>query len=293
MPTYKIVLAFNMDKQGWTETYYRNADTAEAAAFFGGPVQDGRFMIPRNNQVELFAIRASNVNGSRESFVRYPQITASGTGRGPAAPPAPNRDQGTTCVLMRLYFAAQSTPPAFPVRNRGLWLRGCPDDWLDWNAAGQAVIGGDILAAINAYKRHLILLEMRGRVNPPKTVNLPTLVISLTPNPNNRNQTIVSAPGLDPAIVNGSRVLFGMVPKRDLPYLNGTYPVFGVVAGTSFQINYRMLQTGFSPESMYVRNTTPQYPLITDAIPEDFRSHKTGRPTERYVGRRSGVRSSH
>lgn len=293
MATYKIVLMFNMDQNGWTETYYRQADSAQAAADFGGENTDARFLNPRSNQVEFFAVRASNVDGSRESYVRYPQINNGAVGRAPGGPAAPNRDQATTCTLVRIYFAPLVGPPSVPIRNRGLWLRGCPDDWLDWDAQGKPIIANNILSAVTGYKRLLLGLGMRGRVNPPRTVYPPTQVTQMSPLPNNRDQTLISAPNLDVNITNGTRVLFGLVPRRDLPFLQGTYPVFNVVPGTSFQINYRMLQTGYSPNGLYVRRVDPVYPLITDLVPEDFRSHKTGRPTERYVGRKSASRVSH
>lgn len=294
MPIYQITLAFNMDQVGWTENFYRQADTAKLAADFGGTTGDAGFMAIRSNQVTLYSVRARRVDGNHESYIRFPQIQTAGGSRGPAAPPPPNRDDYTTAVYVRWSSNAVIGPPAVPPKSRASMIRGCPDAWVNWDNSGFPILtDADLVAAFGAYKFVVTSLQFANQIRVPIAGNKRMNVVSMTQNPNNRGQTIVAGQFTDPLLVEGSRVTFGQVPRRDLPYLTGSYPVFQVVPGTSFVVNYRMIWPSYSPAGMYCRVLQYQYPLITSGQMIDFRSHRTGRPTERYVGRRSAPRVSH
>lgn len=295
MPNYLVTMAYNMDQNGWTENFYRTADTAVAATDFGGPTQDARLLSFRNNQVTLYAVRARRIGGQRESYIRYPQIEAAGgSGRAPAAPAAqPPRDVDSTAVYVRWESGAIVGVGGVPGKSRAMMIRGVPDSWLEYDNSGMPIIGGEVLAG---FRRFLAFVKQKGFANQirvPDDSQPRMRVKNIVPDPNSPGRVIVSVDDTVAGLANGDRVSFGLVPTRDLPFLVGSYPIDNLAAHASFTIAYRLLQAGYTPSRMYARKVAYQYPVITDGEIVDFRSHKTGRPTVRLVGRRSTTRVSH
>jgi len=71
MPIYQVTVIFSLKDQGWTETYYRESDSARNAANLGTPEQMvNTWLLFRPAATVLEAVRAQQVDGLRPMYLK-------------------------------------------------------------------------------------------------------------------------------------------------------------------------------------------------------------------------------
>lgn len=121
MATFLTTLIFNATKNGWSENWYwTGADHASAQAAALVLASARQKLLAQG--VILEAVRTSDVAILGDSVIALaPAIPAAGK-------PALARDNASNAWLSRINAGA--------LYRRQLWLRGIPDDWIEFNADG-------------------------------------------------------------------------------------------------------------------------------------------------------------
>lgn len=165
MPVYQVTLIYSLFDQGWTETYYRPANSARAATDFGGESGLAPWLQFRPRECMIDAIRANEVDGLRRVFTRLVQT------RG-----GPFLDPDITSVCARLYVNFNGGS------GRHLYLRGLSDSQVKRDERGRDVPGSTFFESLERLRRRFRDLNLAGR----RTVQTEKFrLFSLAPFPGN------------------------------------------------------------------------------------------------------------
>jgi hypothetical protein len=263
-------------KWGWTEQYYREADSARQATDLGGPAGLTRFLALRSPPTELQAIRAEEVEGLRRIYVRRVDRTAT------------TRDVSPDVAAV----SVRCTVPFEGGGSRSVWIRGVPDQWvlrdrltgLDRPAAALA----DRLARLWPRVREL---RLRGRRLVQSAWFNRLHSAGAHPTEPTWTRVFVDTP---PALAVGDRVYFGgrldCCPiKAERPY----WITEVTDAWVSLLTPWPVLLADQSMRLARMRVLTYEYPLLRAGEFAAFSTHATGaayRPaTWTYTGKRSPV----
>lgn len=176
MPIYKVTLIYTLYDQGFTETYYRAANSARAATDFGGESGLSPWLEFRPRDCLIEAIRAQEVGELRRIYIRR-VITRGG----------PYLDADVTSVCARLYINFDGGS------GRHLYLRGLADHLVRRDVNGKDNPSDLFWQSLERLRRRMRELNLAGR----RTVQTEKFrLYSLSPFPGN---SLFSIAAVDPA----------------------------------------------------------------------------------------------
>lgn len=277
MAMHRLSFIFEYGKAGWSEQWYREAESALAATVFT-PAQARNFMKIRSNGVVCRAIRANDVAQPRVSYLNTVNWTGEALGRNDVL----LGDPAQVALLGYVVGASQSRRP--------LLLRGMIDSNTERDITGRPVWNANFLTCIDAYVRFLTDTGMRIRVlDGPNVGNPDRPVTAFSPGTNNFNVTVAQYTGL--GIPQGSRVIFHGIDRNLFPGLTGPVPTLPAGADAiAIPVMWRSPAPSVPGVNARVRAVSFAYQLVQTVIPQDVRSKKVGRPSLLSRGRRQAMR---
>lgn len=274
---FRVSFIFSYGQAGWSEQWYRDADTPQIAA----NIQDihwQAYCYPRSDGTILRAIRANRVDQPRVTFLRVMNRVV-GTPLHNAAlggePPA---------VALHCYAACAD------FRHRTAMFRGMNDLDVERNIAGEPVWNGGIISDVNALKLALLGFGAQIQALRLATIGNPDRVVTqLAGGGANAEVTAVQYAG-DPIPV-GSRVIFHGLNRGQFPGFGSAVPVIGATNTTiTVPVMWRQNAATAPVQGVKVRVAEYDYPAVQDLMPRDVRTRKVGRPSLGYRGRRTATR---
>ena len=220
MPTYKLIFFFDGQKQGWSETWYEQASSlSQAESDLSTLAQARADMLCPPNRIE--SIRASDVSIKGDSLVSF-------FGWSPKNPDVLNltRDQQGAAVLVRAVAGVG-------LYRRMMWLRGIPDDWIQFDNAGKPVASAPANKALGLFEAALTAAKWQLRVIEKQTANAVLTPITGFAQSAVPGYTTVTAPGTP--FGNGSSVRIHGAKNNTTFNPNGVWNVFNY-AGNTFDI---------------------------------------------------------
>jgi len=278
MPS-KVVLFFNQDQQGWTETYYTNAVLTYQS--FNTPPWVNFFqksMAMRGPGCYLYGARwtdeaATRVNYSQVFDFAYVSVASSG-------PEVTAVDACLKLLTVNEY-------------SRHLFLRGLYQPWVIRSPVNGAPSPAPaLLLAITNYIIAMNQLGLCVKIveNPAVFPGLPNAqVLQVVPNPANGEQSILTlSQALGIATPPAAKVHFGRIPRNDLPGFPAACVLANQIAGPPPTIivpwRYRASTPTYTPQAMHVYASVFNYVQIAapSAISPtwqlvSFQERKTGR----------------
>lgn len=274
MPDYQLTVRYKFGINGWEEVFYTNAVTAGGAAILPVAFRNASIAC-RAPGVNLQSSSASNVLIPHDTaLIKYNQVAPGVVGASP--------DVTNTAVRLNLQ--------SLNGKSRKLWLRGLNDDWTIRDLAGNMNLAPALTSYIDDY------------IDKMTTTNLLIQILdNITVNPWADAGTVEkhTLGGQDWAQINAATT-FSMLPGTDVylsrfpqTSLGGLKGIFRVLfnGGTFIVVNYRW-QLGnaiVNTNNARVKKVTYQYEQIADGQIDDLSTHKTGTPSDRPRGRRSGL----
>lgn len=258
MPFYRISFIYKLANKGWTETYYREANSAREASDFGGAVGLTPWLQLRTSPVILQAIRAQELDGLKRMFLRLCWL--------PGTKILGTPDVTSTMAHLHIPFQGGS--------HRRLDFRGLDDFYVQRNTAGQDTPGPGFMPLLADLNQRFRELDLRGQ----RLVKHPEhLVASFGLHPDSELLTLVTLryPGV--VAQTGQYVDFG----------GGR--MMGLVRGRGYlvidsQPGFLTLLHPWDPDmadwngggKIWVRHLEYEYPRLGDLQFAGFDSHKTG-----------------
>lgn len=259
MPFYKVSFVFKLADQGWTETYYKQADDA------GGCVnltvgQLTKFVSFRSDLTRLQAIRAIEVGGVRRGVVRALSWLNPGT-------------LGAADVTG---VTAQMKLSAFSGHNRILSVRGLADSSVLRDGSGGSTPTAALTNGLTDMMAEVVNQGYRIQFFTSQTKYS---VLSLSPQTGNENITVVTLPAGTPVPAVGEQVRFFGYDRCILHNFNAPFRVL-YNSATSFSIGYkwRLKDTSLSPALLQFAKVVYGYDIINQGTFAVFTTRKTGRP---------------
>jgi len=259
MPFYKVSYVFKLADQGWTETYYRQADDAGSCVNMS-ITSLNKFISFRSDTTVLQAVRAVEVGGVRRGVVR-PLTFLTGGGAG-------NPDVTGVTAQMKLSSSAG--------HNRILSVRGLADSSVLRSAAGASQPTAALTNALQDMMTEVIALGYRIQFF---TAQTKYNVVSLSPQTGNENITVVTLPAGTPIPAVGDQVRFFGFDRCILHDFSSPFRVL-YVGTNSFMIGYkwRLKDTSVSPANLQYAQAVYGYDPINLGGFYTFTTRKTGRP---------------
>lgn len=189
MGFYRVVLFWRQFGHGWTETFYRAADSARLASELGGLEP---FLGVRAAGVVLQSVRAQEVAGLRRIFLRVVNQRVGGD----------VSEGDLSHVSARLFVRFREGG------GRQWWARGLRDRDVRRDRFGRFLPGGDLVSGLRALGERLLELGLCGRRLIGKEVNPWRQVLRVEPDERTRAYTRVKVTGKAPAAA-GEYVYFG------------------------------------------------------------------------------------
>lgn len=277
MAKFKVSFIFQYGSSGWTENWYRDADTPVAAC----AVTDEnwqQYLYPRADGLILRAIRSSLVSNPRVGFLRIMNravtVAEDEDGLG-GEPPA--------VALM-----AQCQCADFHTRTA--MFRGMNDADIERDELGNPIINARLLADLIALSSALrgIGAQMQALSLDPVT-NPPRLIGQLAQGAGGPSTTALTYTG--DAIPVTSKVLIHGLSRQLFPGLQGPLPIISATGDTlTFAVNWRQPQANLPGNGATVRIVNYIYPAVQALVFRDIRTRRTGRPLLGSRGRRSPLR---
>lgn len=274
MPMYKVTYIYRMGANGWTETFYRSANSHYEAPFSGATEQ--RLLEIRGPGTVLQAIRVSDVAATRSSIIieKNRRIT-----------PEVGTDQEVVSVAALTRFNTAA------LNRRHVWFRGLADFEVRTSSEGQSMPEESLLTDLNYIigrlrtgSDQIYLRRLQGvDVNPWKVVD------QLSSGGEGGEHTIIHT--VAPHGFSGpSRVYFRGYNRSAFPGLRGQFVALPITENT-FRIPLRWphLASYVAYPAMEYRVVAYTYDAITDGQFVRFTSRQTGRPITQSRGRRPGV----
>lgn len=274
---YKLVLFYRLAAQGWTETFYREAETASAATDLASNFIGKSSMI-RAGGIEFQGIRASNIAGTRDTFLRLPNHAVITASRDADLKP----DITAVSALYRLYAAGG--------KSRNIWFRGLPDaDTIRERTSGISTPTEAYRDLLDRYKDAMVFNSLRVQsrvVNPADTA---TFTIMSPVTPPQAGFVKLNFGAFPPAWVQGDKIDIGGPSTEDYPQLKGR---FEIQVKTDTHVIIRVPGFTFPGTDPVIvifgaRRLAYEYPLIQTGQFVRFSTHDTGRPFGVPRGRRA------
>lgn len=272
MPIYKCDWMFALAQQGWTETFYIEADNSSKVFQTIGELTAVRVAL-LGTPAYVKTRRASNVALVNDSDIRTNIIPAKNQGDGQSS------DQPNSCVLARFQSGH--------LYRRQCWLRGIPDSWIAFNAAGQFNPPPQLLANFLPWRDAIVNLANNVKIKalskalPTKTVdNLTGAIGSFF--------TITSAAH---GLANLDNVRIKGCQGDNVEGVNGVFEIFNADANT-FQIpvavtdNFNYIGGGTFRARLNIYPQIDNGELLRPSI------HKTGLPLQVSRGQKRRTRQS-
>lgn len=277
MAQFRVAFIFEYGKTGWSEIWYRQASDPPSAASFTS-AQIAKFMLIRNDQAMLRAVRVNDVAVPRSSFLQIYNATNVNLSN-------PVEGTGEPSQVAILAYVTTVTGG-----KRPLLLRGLGDLEIERDTAGNPIWNAAVLANLASYNNAAKLMGLQVQtLSPASNLNPDRPISQFAPVTGDTNSTLVTFSGL--AMPDNGRVIFHKVSRNDLPGMQGVLP-YVVMAPTQIKVpiiwrNAAPLLPGGASTLRLVQYT---YSTVDQILPEDVRSKKTGRPSLLARGRRTGMR---
>lgn len=255
MPIYRLNFIYQLADQGWTETYYRFADSARLASHFGDPQHLQHWMDCRPHAAKLMAIRAQGVDGLRRVYLR--ELGLQGLFDDP--------DVTCTAAVLQLDFAGTA--------GRHLWLRGLADSLVKRRFNGSDNPQPRLIQALSNLSRSIKELALRGR----QIVNRHPWSHAFLFGPDENPQLTRVLIRENFAAVPGDYVYFGLGPvlgiRPERAYLVVDREPTELILANAWPENL-----GFQvpDKPVRVRKHEFDYPFLDGAEFKFFRKHSTG-----------------
>lgn len=278
MTNAKIVLFFSSGTAGWSEVYYTNNTSLDAAYSAAAALASFRARL-MGDPTTLDAIRVEDPDLLRASTLTKQAITAPKTYVSQA-------DNPNVAAMMRLYATGSQV-------SRPLYLRGNPDNAFDQaqpdNADAQAW-QNNFLALGNFLKSTAsgVAWQLKSKTYPvvkgPGVNITPITVVGVLPAIQSLVQlTTGEAHGL---AVNDFVTLY----KMGIPRLSGTFRVVAIVDDDNFAVPFHLATSFAYPGGGYMLKYTQQYLNLTSyANQPRWTRRATGRPFDVSRGRRRAI----
>jgi len=255
MGIYRLNFIYQLGNDGWTETYYREHDSARLASELGGYDNLKHWIEFRPTGVKLVAIRAQEVTGLRRVYLR--ELGLSGLADAP--------DVVSTAAVLQLDFAGTA--------GRDLWLRGLADSQVKRRQGGLDNPQPALIAGLRGLSRTINELALLGR----QIVNSHpwSYALSFGPDPDEPQVTrarvwssFQAAPG---DVVYFGHKAIGLQPERG-------YLVIDRDGDELILVNPWPTNTGvITPDKpIRVRKLEYVYPRLDGCKFKFFRKHTTG-----------------
>ena len=287
--TFKIVVFYSSERQGWSETYYMTAANSSAVYSVMSPGFINARMLLASAPTTMLAFRISDTANYRSS-----QLFPVGGGTGYMPPPnqyESESDQPFNACLMRLYSVG---PPNV---QRPLYLRGNPDSAFDLSSPNNA----DAQAFGNNYQNFAAFLQANG-------FNIRYKVKPIFPTPGGPAATVTPISGWATTSPSSSSVLttpMGYVfptpippfltiyRLKGLPTTPGLVEVLGLTGAPTpvgYTVRFRTPQDYSYPGGGFFLAASWSYPAITNIAQQfTFNRRATGRPFDVERGRRRAI----
>lgn len=274
---FKTTFVFQFGNAGWTESWYRDRDTPEAAATVTDLQWQG-YLYGRADGCILRAIRSAKVGQPRVSYIK---IMNKVVGTAPHAPAL-----GGEPPEVALQCLAQCAD----FRKRTAHFLGVDDVDIERGINGFPVFNAALLQVIQVLKSSLISMgaQMQAlRVDP--VANPYRTITQFQKGGGNAETTAIQYTGL--AIPAGSRVIISGIHRWMWPGLGGPITPIGIAEDALvLPIKWRQPTDTVPGNGARMRIVQYDYPLVTDLQAQDVRTRKVGRPSMGYRGRRTGQR---
>lgn len=279
----KVNLIYNQFSQGFTETFYLPGPTDPRSFCLSlSATFTARAMAFRASGTQLYAVRASVVGGTRQSYTRLIQRYAPGADIDDP-PDYTNPDVVSTDAVYQLLGSAG--------HKRNISFRGLRDADVIRLSSGAFAPSAALTSQIQSYVNILSNtgLAIRFEVRPPTNPLVWYTVTSVTTAAANSPLTNLEISSVPFAFTVPVPVTIQGIPRDDLPGL----PRNAVCVGTgtapnviTIQYRYRASQTTTFPLKMRVTQTQYSYDTLDGTSNfVRFGERKTGRPFGGSVGR--------
>lgn len=274
---FKVAFILGYGQAGWTENWYREADTPEAAATVTN-AQWEKYLYPRADGCTLRAIRASKVDDARVTFLKMYNRTVG----------SPADDDGLGGEPPGVAMMCQVRAADF--RNRTAMFRGINDVDVMRNFSGDPIVNGSVLTDVQQLKLAIIGMGLKIRVlNNDLVANPNRMVVQVGVGAGGASQTAIQYTG-DPITVTDKVLIHGL-SRQLFPGLQGPLPLISATNDTlTVAVNWRQPTTTVPGNGATLRKVLYLYPAVTELLFRDFRTRKVGRPLLGYRGRRSSLK---
>jgi hypothetical protein len=286
---YKLTFIYNAGLQGFSEVFYRSADTAQAATQIT-QTRINKFIQMRIGGVVLVALKATEVGGLRRSYIRtLNEVRNAGYSGSPLNPQIATPDVTAVCAQIRLGFEGGG--------SRIVNVRALGDVETIRNQNFIDNPSGVLRDAINNYLSAVTPDFLGQKLVDSSENGFPWIpVASLEAHPTNSSWTRVNV--LNNAQINAANqlVYFSGVDRAVFPGLRGQFRVVEPPTATTFTIPYRYREAVAltTVRNMNVRRAVYTYPALVGRNFDDtfvrLTTRKTGRPFGLLRGRASGLR---
>lgn len=286
MPVHKISFLFELQKQGFSESWYVNATDPVNAVAYTNALLAG-YMLLKPAGTTLQAVRATDVTTPRKTYLRVLNLLKAGLGFGNKF----NSDIPQAGLLLNLRGVGG---------HRKNWIMRCVgDDLITYDSNGLAVLTLPALVAsisswVTAIQRMGLMFQF---LKPADPGNPDRLISSLAQVLNDPTQTLINylagPPTTIPSIPPGAqKVIVHGISRNILPGLQGPLPVVSLGA-TQLQapVVWRLPTGSISGGRASLRLVTYDYDPVDTLQLIDFRSKKVGAPFIRARGRRTAMRA--
>lgn len=302
---FRFQYIFAVGQQGDSETWYSNVGlTLQQAS------NQFALTIPTRNSLlgypaYIQAQKTVDLSNPRVSIVR-----SFNSPWAPAAVPVPviRRDTAWNCVQVRLSDSSGQY-------RRTMEIRGVPDDWISFTAAGVPIFAAAFSNAMKAWiaAAKAAALPLSWKALPKIALGVPSQPITAVSFPAPPGPVQITAPNHGLQLNQGVGIyncrglnITGLPPQKE--GLNGRHLCTSVIDANNFTIELSSSQFAagavvfqfggirpipFSP----VPNPAPgslnwQYPTISGFIPMNFSRRQAGRPFFLPLGHRRAIRRS-
>lgn len=159
MANFKQTLIFNAGKVGWTESWYVEAVDLGRADTLTSSLATARSKLCGTG-VKIEAIRTTDVLNPAVAKLRLAPVEGFGTPSGVGVVGGVIADQANAAIRLQASTAAGY--------KRQVWLRGCPDSWIQRNVTDLRMLPNvtEMLAAVRTFEGFAV------GANPPQQIRI-------------------------------------------------------------------------------------------------------------------------